>query len=184
MKPMLLERKNPDINKLRYPIYGLPKLDGIRCLVTNEGAKTRTLKPVPNKFISQELSIMSLEGLDGELIIGEPNAVDVFNKTTSGVRRKEGEPDFTYYVFDYWDRPDARYDVRQAELEYMVHNLHPRVKYLKGYRLDSVRELTAFEEVMLDEGYEGVILRDPAGKYKYGRTTLQDQRDFLCTGTE
>jgi DNA ligase-1 len=31
---------------------------------------------------------------------------------------------------------------------------------------------------MLDEGYEGVILRDPAGKYKYGRTTMAEHNAF------
>lgn len=178
MKPMLLERKNPDLDKLKYPLYGLAKLDGIRCLITSEGAKTRSLKPVPNEFIRSELGYMSLMGLDGELIVGAPNDPDVFNKTTSGVRRKKGEPDFTYYVFDYWDNPERRYDVRQTELEYMTHNLHPRVVMLKSARLESPTATRQFEEAMLDQGYEGIILRDPAGHYKYGRTTMKEHNAF------
>ena len=57
MKPMLLERKNPDIYKLDYPFYVSPKLDGIRCVITADGPKTRTLKPIPNKYISTDLGL-------------------------------------------------------------------------------------------------------------------------------
>lgn len=173
MKPMLLERKNPDINKLKYPLSVTPKLDGIRCVITEDGPKTRTLKPIPNKFVTRELSFMSLKGLDGELIVGPPNGENVFNTTTSAIRRVEGEPDFTFYAFDFWDS-DKRYSVRQAELEYHCANLHPRISYLKPTLIDSVEDLIDFEELTLGQGYEGIIIRANDGQYKFGRTTMKE----------
>ena len=35
-------------------------------------------------------------------------------------------------------------------------------------------ELIAFEELKLCEGYEGIMLRDPFGRYKHGRSTLKE----------
>ena len=174
MKPMLLERQNPDILTLKYPIFGSYKLDGIRCITTDKGPLSRTLKPIPNKFICSELGGMMLGGLDGELIVGDPYSDTVFNTTTSGVRRIEGQPDFTYYVFDFWDKPGVKYSARIAELEFFAHRLHPRIKYLPSRLLDDASDVRAFEQESLNLGYEGIILRSPNGLYKYGRTTMNE----------
>jgi DNA ligase 1 len=174
MKPMLLERKNPDILTLKYPIFGSYKLDGIRCVTTDKGPLSRTLKPIPNKFICSELGGMMLGGLDGELIVGDPYSDTVFNTTTSGVRRIEGQPDFTYYVFDFWDKPNVKYSARIAELEFFAHRLHPRIQYLPARLLDDASDVRAFEQEALNLGYEGIILRSPNGLYKYGRTTMNE----------
>ena len=50
-KPMLLPRETPDLDKLQYPIIASAKLDGIRCLIKDGVALSRTLKPIPNKSI-------------------------------------------------------------------------------------------------------------------------------------
>lgn len=173
MKPMLLERKNPNIDSLQYPLFVSPKLDGIRCLITEAGPKSRSLKDIPNKFIQQELSFMSLKGLDGELIVGPPNDQNVFNTTTSAVRRVEGTPDFSYFAFDTWDSPSS-YSVRIAELEYFCANLHPRVVFLPSTLVDSPDELRQVEQDTLNQGYEGIIIRSPNGLYKFGRTTMKE----------
>jgi DNA ligase-1 len=178
MKPMLLERKNPDLSTLPYPVYISPKLDGIRCLLTKKGPRTRSLKPVPNKFINSYLSFWQLSGLDGELIVGPPNGKDVFNLTTRGVRAKAGEPDFKFYAFDFWDQPDKIYDVRIAELEYHVHSLDPNIVFLPSTLVDNEEELLDAEEGILEQGYEGVIIRCRKGLYKFGRTTMKEQNTY------
>jgi len=42
-----------------------------------------------------------MEGLDGELIVGNPAGEGVFNATQSGVMSKGKKSDFRFYVFDY-----------------------------------------------------------------------------------
>ena len=120
---------------------------------------------------------MSLKGLDGELIVGPPNAEDVFNRTTGAVRRVDGEPDYMFYAFDFWDSTEI-YDKRLPELEYFCANLHPRVRFLGSTIVESPEELISVEEGFLNEGYEGVILRSPKGLYKMGRTTMKEMNAY------
>src|SRR5690554_1925933 len=86
-KPMLLYQKNPDLDLLSYPVYVTPKLDGIRCLAFQEGALSRTLKPIRNRYVQECFSKAgsTLWGMDGELIVGPPTTPDVYRVTNSGV---------------------------------------------------------------------------------------------------
>ena len=52
-KPML-SATCKDSSQLVYPVLVTPKLDGIRCLVKDTGVVSRTLKPIPNKYIRKE----------------------------------------------------------------------------------------------------------------------------------
>ena len=112
IKPMLAVEVNFD--KLRYPIYTQPKLDGIRVIVKDGVVYSRSLKAIANKHVQSLFG--HLHGLDGELIVGNPTAHNVFQKTTSGVMSKDGEPDVTLYVFDMWDKPTSIFEIRQQAL--------------------------------------------------------------------
>jgi DNA ligase-1 len=105
-QPLLAERKSPDIAKLKYPVIASPKLDGVRCVTTNDGGRSRTLKPFPNMALDEALYGLPA-WLDGELIYGEPNTEGVFNRTQSAVSTIEGTTEgLTYYVFDNADPAD------------------------------------------------------------------------------
>jgi DNA ligase-1 len=152
--------------------YMSEKLDGIRCIVFGGVAYSRSLKPIPNKFIQAYFKNQwtggLLDGLDGELIVGDKNAPDVFNQSTSGVMRIEGEPDFTFWVFD-------RYSQKATWLEryaFLVNNelLPDRVKVLPHYSISCDEQLDEFEAEMLAQGAEGVMIRDTDAKYKCGRS--------------
>ena len=78
-KPMLASQID-DLSTVKYPVYASYKLDGIRAIIYQGVAYSRSLKPIPNKSI-QEWAMQnkeSLEGLDGEFIVGEPNTEEVF----------------------------------------------------------------------------------------------------------
>lgn len=60
MKPMLAG-KFPGDDKLRFPLFVQPKLDGIRCVISGQIALTRTLKPVPNAEIQAALGRADFE---------------------------------------------------------------------------------------------------------------------------
>lgn len=53
-KPLLA--CNADLSKVRYPVYVSPKLDGIRCIVINGIAMSRSMKPIPNRYIQSQIS--------------------------------------------------------------------------------------------------------------------------------
>ena len=167
-KPMLA--KDGDLSKLRYPMLIQPKLDGIRASVVDGRLVSRTLKSIPNREIREALSVPQFEGLDGELIVGDPRADDCYRRTSSYVmaQDKTGEP-WTFYVFDVWSS-DAPNSVRVDALRTMSPWWPPRVQMVGTMQVDDADELERMEAVLIEQGYEGAILRDPKARYKFGRS--------------
>lgn len=172
-KPMLSATVE-DPRALRYPLVVSPKLDGIRAIVMNGNLVSRSLKPIPNLHCQTLFGRPDFEGLDGELVCGDPTASDVFNKTTSAVMSIEGEPDVIFYVFDnVWEGSSPFYQ-RLAHIERKF-RMHPRVHVVPHVTVQDYISLNISEQLWLDQGYEGLMARDPAGLYKFGRSTLKEQ---------
>lgn len=174
MKPMLAV--NCD-GRIDYPAYASPKLDGIRCVIKDGVALSRSLKPIPNKFIQEWVANNGfLNGLDGELIVGNPCDQNVMQTTTSGVMSRDGEPDFKYHVFDYWSAPSEKWEDRLRDiLSAQAHgSLSSRCEVVPQVLVHNEEELLAYEKEVLTQGYEGVMLRSVDGFYKYGRSTLKE----------
>jgi DNA ligase-1 len=173
-KPLLSAKADKDeLHKLSYPLLASPKLDGIRAVVLNGQLVSRTLKPIPNKFIREALSHPQYEGLDGELIVGSPTDPDIYLKTNSAVMSVEGEPSFMYYVFDRHDM-QAPFSERLSSLDYHTHAECP-ITVLGHVDIFNEKDLIAYQEWCLEQNYEGVMLRKPSASYKYGRSTLKEQ---------
>lgn len=181
-KPMLAAKAKPE--KIRYPVYVQAKLDGIRCCIVNGKALTRTLKEVPNREIFTALSRPEFEGLDGELIVGKPTAPDCYRQTSSYVMASDKTGgDWCFHVFDRWDKP-ARFEARSGTLCALFaawqYDQEIESNYLDTGRLFRVpsawarnaQELEAQEAAAIQQGHEGVILRDPYGFYKFGRSSV------------
>lgn len=173
MKPMLAG-KFPGDDKLRFPLFVQPKLDGIRCVIVDGKALTRTLKPVPNAEIQAILGWPDLNGLDGELIVGDPTAPDCYRQTCSFVMSEDKrDAPWSFYVFDRWDQPDSRFSVRYETLKALASRLRGEgrgelviVPSTTAQTLDDMRSI---EQGFVESGHEGVILRGPESLYKFGR---------------
>ena len=111
IKPML--GANVEIDKLVYPIYMSPKLDGIRVIIKDGQVLSRNGKLIPNLFIQSLFK--DYHGIDGELIVGNPVHPNVFQLTTSGVMTIEGTPNVRLYAFDCW-KAEGGIDNRYTEL--------------------------------------------------------------------
>lgn len=175
-KPQLAE----DINKLKVPVtfdkLGSTKLDGIRLATWQNQPLTRSLKVIPNKHVAALVqSSLSAAYLDGELIIGEPNDPEVYRNTFSGVMTIEGKPDFTYYVFDDLSDLSLTFEQRLDKLYKRQATLPSWVKILDQALIKSQQELDARYEALLEEGYEGLMIRNPQSRYKFGRCTVTSQ---------
>jgi len=178
LKPMLAGKATDEqISKLFdkfKEMYASPKLDGIRCMIQDGIALSRSLKPIRNEFIQSILGDSRFDGLDGEIISGDPTADDVYRVTTGNVMRATGKPDFTFWVFDTFLHPHA-YVNRQHEIYHVdPTGIHPNIKILPTVSVFNMKELQAYEQYCLGQGYEGVILRDPNGQYKHGRSTAKE----------
>ena len=162
---------------IQLPVFISNKLDGIRCLVIDSVVYSRSLKPIRNKHVQQLFGKPEYNGMDGELVVGDIYAKDVFQKTTSGVMSAEGNPDVTFYVFDVWDRPDEDFTARRFILHNKLKSISPESKVvaLEQNYVQTLYELQQYLEGERDKGGEGLICRNPAGKYKYGRSTPKEQ---------
>lgn len=159
-----------NLDTLPYPLLASVKLDGIRCIIKDGIAYSRTLKPIRNKHIQSILGRPEYNGLDGELIVGDPTASDCMRVTNSGVMAIEGKPDFRYYVFDMWNRSvpynKVLMQILTMELDYVI-PLTQRI-------CKQPKTVNAHEEEALASGYEGLILRRSDSPYKFGRSTLKE----------
>ena len=169
-KPMLAG-KAPEFDKIRYPVLATPKLDGIRCVVLNGKALSRSLKPIPNNWIRSILERPEFENFDGELVLADRTRG--FNEVSSAVMSKEGVPVFQYVVFDYISGRDYCDRIEQLKLSFSFGNLPTAEPLLPTYIIGP-EILKDYEETCLREGYEGVMTRDPYGPYKYGRSTAKE----------
>lgn len=168
-KPMLASPA--DLDAIRYPIFASPKLDGIRASVVGGRLLSRTLKEIPNRHIFNALSKPEFNGLDGELIIGEPTSPTCFRDAVSGVMSVEGEPDFRYYVFDCFVDPTAPFRARRVLADMKaIYSYTERVQHVGLFNRN---DLDAYEAEQVALGHEGIMLADPEASYKFGRATTK-----------
>ena len=176
MKPFkpLLACNCEDVSKLKYPLLLSEKVDGIRMSVHNGVCMSRSMKPIPSATVQAKFGRAEYEGYDGEIIYGDKNAKDVFNKSTRACMSHEfpEELDISelkFYVFDrITDDPykDRWWYIRPDEQNQVVK--------LRNFIVNSPEEVQEMEAGFLAIGAEGVMLRSPEGRYKQGRSTLKE----------
>ena len=174
LRPMLAGKAPDDLDKLRFPLLASTKLDGIRCLIKDGVALSRTLKPIRNKHVQRLFGLPEYEGFDGELIVGSPTAQNCMQATSSGVMSADGEPDVKLYVFDFWNRGTQPFNLVPWALA-SLNNIPTDVICLDQYQIHTVSQLEDTEAAVLSAGYEGLILRDPTAPYKFNRATTREQ---------
>lgn len=168
-QPMLAS--NVELKSVIYPVFCTPKYDGIRCVIRDGVALSRTLKPIPNKHVQKMLKDCP-NNLDGELICDGKS----FNQIQSAIMTVEGTPKFTYYVFDIID-PAAPYTDRMELLEDM--ELPAVCQKVFPLEVHDEDELLGYEHECVEEwAFEGIMIRDGEGPYKFGRSTAK--QGWLC----
>lgn len=180
LRPMLGAKTTPELLVKAFkeqPDYlASAKLDGIRALIINGTVVSRTLKPIRNKHVQKLFGNRpELEGLDGELIVGSPTDPNCFRTTTSGVMSEHGEPDVTFYVFDYINRAlgfEWRYHFYSHHLEDEVRD--PRIRSVRQIPIGHIERAQEQAVEAVKAGYEGLILRSPDRPYKFGRSTIKE----------
>ena len=179
LKPMLAGKATDEqIEKLferKSEMLASPKLDGIRCMIQDGTALSRSLKPIRNEHIQYILGREEFNGLDGEIISGDPTADDVYRITNGNVMRVTGSPEFTFWIFDNFMYPQHPYRAREYEIHHIdPTGIHPYIRILSTVSVTNMKELYEYEKKCLAEGYEGVILRNPEALYKHGRSTAKE----------
>lgn len=176
-KPMLAGTY--DASKARFPYMATPKIDGIRFVMVDGVALSRSFKPIRNAHVQATLRQWLPDGTDGELTCG-----NTFQSSSSAIMSVEGNPDFHCWVFDFvhpnvgciYPYLERINDPVLASLE-TEHAQDPSsfgLTILRPEMVNNESELRAIEEQYLDAGFEGVMVRDPNGTYKFGRSTTKE----------
>jgi DNA ligase-1 len=192
IKPMLAHKYNPD--KADYPAYIQPKLDGVRCLFTKDGAYSRTGKEFKNvDHIKKDLEVVFNRYpnliLDGELY--NHGLKDDFEKIISLVRKTKPTKDHRdeaaqlvqYHIYDVASFPHATYDWRMGFITRLtdssVVRTSPHLVIINTKVALDLDEAMSLHNYNLRSGYEGSIYRSIYGVYKNTRSwDLMKFKDF------
>jgi len=167
--------KAPAFEDIRFPVLVSGKLDGIRCIHPSKkiGPVSKNFKMLANVFITKTLRRIAPVGVDGEIII--PDAK--FNDTQSSVLTGDGKPEFEYHIFDYVDKDlNEPFGGRMRKL--LQKNLDPRIVVIEQVLVNNLKELKKAKDKFYRAGFEGIIIRDPNGRYKCGTATVNEGTIF------
>lgn len=177
----LLAKAIDNVNDIYFPVLATPKVDGIRALRINDKLVSRTFTLIRNQKMQELLTTLLPTGSDGEIILA-----GTFQDTDSAVMRGKKSADFkqqfSYYWFDYVkDDPNKSYVDRLQDMKTYLSKhpeilQHPQAKIIPLFptEIKNKKELDAYEEKVLSENFEGVMLRSGKGKYKMGRSTVKE----------
>ena len=162
-----------DLDLVTYPVMVFPKIDGVRGLNREGIFLGRSLKAHKSLYLQDVLSGMKYSGLDGELSCGAITSQSLCRDTTSATGTIKGSFDFDYNCFDLLDDEniDLPYLTRYVNLVAMVKLLPIFVKAIDFEWCNSKAEVLAVYDYCIEQGYEGVVLRDPDAMHKNGRST-------------
>lgn len=188
--PMLAQSFTKHGQKIKYPAYVQPKLDGIRCIaILKDGkctlwSRTRKLvtgvphiaRAVESMFPGKDLT------LDGELY--NHQFKKDFEKIVSFVRQEtpaDGHEVVEYHVYDIVnsDTFASRTDLIDSLLP--VENFMKRgvVRSVETFQVNDESQVNEWFEHFRDRGYEGAMLRNATGLYVNKRSyDLQKVKEF------
>jgi DNA ligase 1 len=183
-KPLLAPNEQIDLAILQYPLLGSRKLDGIRCIFKDGEMITRNLKHFPNIKLRQNFEPLKKYSYDNNIILdGELLAESLTFNELSGLCRqldKELPKDLYFYCFDMIKDSmfNIPFNVRTKELQNMFFKgnfaSYP-MKVLEQRLYKTMEEIEIDFKITIENGNcDGLILRNPSSKYKFGRATLKE----------
>jgi DNA ligase-1 len=191
VNPMLAKSFDNDGHKISFPAFVQPKLDGHRCIaIVQDGEATlwsRTRKRItglPHLERDLELAFPNMNIiLDGELY--NHDYKDKFEQLTSFIRSATPKPG--HEVVQYWVYDIVDTDRNQADRASMLDGVRvileskgiTKVVTLDTPQVDDEEEMMRLFNVYTEFGFEGLMVRNAAAKYKQSRSSdLQKVKEF------
>lgn len=174
-KPMKGVDVENQLDKLTFPKYVQPKYDGIRVLFHNRTALSSSFKPLGNEELQRiARDVPSLEGIECEYFV--PSSEGGFREATSICRNADRKLDKgALHVFDKFDQKAIYSDRMNMAVDILdkcgLSLFYTAPTWVVRSQEDVMNKL----KQMLDYSYEGVMIKDPNGLYKQGRSTIRSQ---------
>ena len=168
---------------IKYPVRVEAKLDGLRCIAVKHNGEVSmfTRSGTPLDTLPRIKAAIAALPLDNFVLDGEAMA-DSWEDSASVMmssKTKKDDGSILYHVFDLvwfadWQAQATRltYTERLAILEPIIHTCGKASPFqlVKSKTCSSETELRAFYSECLDDGYEGVMLKDIEATYKWKRS--------------
>lgn len=191
--PMLAHPYEKAADKLTFPCYVQPKLDGHRCVaqaVTGE-LWTRTRRTIPSvPHIARAVGLLKdVVWLDGELYNHDYH--DNFEQLTSLLRKAEPAPGHEVIQYHVYDLPGpGTFAARWAALAALSKHFDPSIHLVETILVNDEAQMWAAYQRFRDQGYEGAIARNADGLYVGSRSgdllKLKEfqEAEFVIVGLE
>lgn len=182
---MLSSSEKPDLTTLTYPLLAQPKLDGFRAVfVPGLGLLGRGGTPVANRRLQFHFASLYQDNNDF-VFDGELYSTEISFNEISSILRSEDKPipeHMHYHIFDgmhlsEWKiqrcgRPYVeRY--RNAEMRvYTKFNEENRLRMVPYKMVNSHIFAKLYYGECLEQGHEGLMLKDPSACYHWKRVRL------------
>lgn len=159
------------LDDLKLPSLVTARLGGVNAYLRGGVLVTKSGKPLPNEFVRNALeSVPELEGLDGELV----SVVDA-QETVSVMLRREGSPQFTWFVLDCSLNPheDAVRRTTQASEIVAVNGARTGgfVRAVVWKTVHTRQQLKETYEEHVRAGAAGIYAKRCDSRYKLGLST-------------
>jgi len=168
-EPMLASKWEDRKDKIEYPIFSQPKLDGIRCIVTKDGMFSRNGKPIISaphirKSLDKLFKHKPDTILDGELYADK--FANDFNTIVSLVKKtkptaddlKQSEKNIEYHIYDV-PSVNETFEGRWCELDELALDFPKCVKMVETHHAKNENDVVGWYEDYVERGYEGQMLR-------------------------
>jgi ATP-dependent DNA ligase len=190
--PMLAKDYADYSDKLTFPVYSQPKLDGLRCVVTRHGAYSRQWKPFATlQHIREALRPLfdkypELIAFDGEMY--SHDLKDKFEEIVSIVKQPKASAEdiercknqIKYHVYDIVTKDNQNFKQRRADYNLLVREANsPYVCAVTTLCADDQKALDKAYRGYMADGYEGQMIRTWNSSYQHKRTKdLLKRKDF------
>jgi DNA ligase 1 len=177
---MLAEKFDPKKTK-DYPYYSQPKLDGVRCLVSEDGMQTRNGKAFVSSPHIQEALEYFFELYPDYILDGELYNHDLkndFERIISLARKtKPTDEDLAeskelvqYHVYDVITPEPMTYEERMQFLNDSPLGVYMSVRIVPTAVVKNLEEAETKLGEYLEAGYEGQMLRKSESPYEHRRS--------------
>ena len=184
--PMLAADYLKQGHRIKYPCFGSPKMDGVRCLAIRHEDRVELKSRGGKEYYvphvqAQLLTIMRVGDIwDGELYIHGKFLEEI----VSAVKKwNDNTPDVEFIIFDMVK--DESYEHRlismQALRRYTLSCIEaPSIDVLEFCELQDDAHMKQKHKEYVGRGYEGCMLRNFDGKYESGKRSadLQKYKEF------
>jgi len=168
---------------IKYPVRVEAKLDGLRCIAVKHNGEVSmfTRSGTPLDTLPRIKAAIESIPLDNFVLDGEAMA-DSWEDSASVMmssKTKKDDSNILYHAFDLvwftdWQAQSTSltYAERLAILEPVIHTCGKESPFrlVKSKTCSNETELRAFYSECLDDGYEGVMLKDIEAAYKWKRS--------------